>query len=105
MMNLIVVYRFQKQFFVAGNISCPTVKAQDKLSLQMKRAKTNDKLFIKDKIEATKFMKDFKMKDFYPIRKYFEHEGYSIGEKEIENIKATLGGAEAIWVNFPESQV
>jgi len=105
MMNLVVVYRFQKQFFVAGNISCPTIKAKDKISLQIKKAETKDKLFIKDKIEADKFLKNFRMKDFYPIKKYFDIEGYEIGEKEIDEIKGALGGAEAIWVNFPESHI
>lgn len=108
MMNLIVVYKcqyFPEQFFVAGTISCLTIKTQDKLSLQMKTAKHEDKLFIKNKIEATKFIKDFKIKDFYPIKKYFEFEGYEIGEKEIKKIKDALGGATAVWVNWPESQV
>jgi len=111
MMNLIVIYRckqknsFQKQLFVAGNISCPTIKEQDKLSLQIKRAKANDKIFIRSKTDASKLIKSFKMKDFYPIKKYFEIEGYEIGEEEINDIKNALGGADAIWVNFPESQV
>ena len=71
----------------------------------MERAETKDTLFIKDKHGADRLISGFKMKDFYPIKKYFEHEGYEIEDSAIEKIKNKLGGAQLIWVNFEESRV
>ena len=103
MMNLTLVYRFQKDFFVAGTFSCPTVKTQDKITLQIKRATYEDKIFIKNKATAYDLIKSFSLKEFYPIKTYFEYEGYEVDDEVINEIKETLGGAEAIWVNFQES--
>ena len=108
MMNLTVVYRFQSDFFVAGSFSCPTIKSsggEDKITLQMKRAKYEDKIFIKNKADATELIEKFKLKDFHPIKIYFEYEGYDIDDKVIDQIKEVLGGAEIIWVNFQDSTV
>ena len=110
MMNLTLVYRFQKDFFVAGTVSCPTVKETnpekaDVISLQMKRATYEDKIFIKTKEAADELIKNFRMKDFFPIKTYFEYEGYELDEESLKRIKELLGGAEVIWVNFQESTV
>jgi len=105
MMNLTVVYKFQTEFFVAGTFSCPTVKKGDVLSLNMKNAKYEDKIFIKNKKEAVELTENFKLKEFFPIKTYFDFEGYDIDDKTIDQIKEVLGGAEAIWVNFQDSTV
>ena len=110
MMNLTLVYRFQKDFFVAGTVSCPTVKETkpteaDVISLQMKRATYEDKIFIKTKKDADELIKNFRMRDFFPIKTYFEYEGYELDEESLKKIKELLGGAEVIWVNFQESTV
>ena len=110
MMNLTLVYRFQKDFFVAGTFSCPTVKETkpteaDVISLKMKSASYQDKIFIKNKEAADALMQDFRMKDFFPIKTYFEYEGYEIDNQSLKEIKEFLGGAEVIWINFQESTV
>ena len=104
MMNLTLVYRFQSEFFVAGTFSCPTVKKGDVLSLQMKRAKYEDKIFIKSKAGATQLTKKFRLKEFFPIKTYFNYEGYDVDDDIIKQIKDVLG-AEVIWVNFQDSTV
>ena len=104
MMNLTLVYRFQPEFFVAGIFSCPTVKKGDVLSLQMKRAKYEDKIFIKNKAEAVELTKKFRLKEFFPIKTYFNYEGYDVDDDIIKQIKDVLG-AEVIWVNFQDSTV
>ena len=105
MMNLTVVYRFQPEFFVAGIFSCPTVMKGEVLSLKMKKAKYVDKLFIKNKKEATELTQKFRLKEFFPIKTYFQYEGYDIEDETINQIKEVLGQAEAIWVNFQDSTV
>ena len=110
MMNLTVVYRFQPDFFVAGSFSCPTIKSSggtedDKITLQMKRAKYDDKIFIKNKADAAELIEKFKLKDFHPIKTYFQFEGYDIDDGVIDQIKEVLGGAEVIWVNFQDSTI
>ncbi len=105
MMNLTLVYRFQSEFFVAGTFSCPTVKKQDTLSLQIKRAKYEDKIFIKSKKGADQLSENYRLKEFFPIKTYFDFEGYDVDDDTIKEIKEVLGGAEAIWVNFQDSTV
>lgn len=104
-MNLTLVYKFQKDFFVSGTFTCPTVKRGDVLSLLTKRAKYEDKTFIKTQEDALDIVKKIRLKEFFPIRTYFEYEGYEIEEESITEIKEILGGAEAIWVNFQESTI
>lgn len=105
MMNLTLIYKFQKDFFVSGTFTCPIVKKEDELSLQTKRAKYEDKIFIKSQKDALDIIKTFRLKEYFPIRTYFKYEGYEIEEEAITEIKEILGGAEAIWVNFQESIV
>jgi hypothetical protein len=105
MMNLTLVYRFQSTFFIAGTFSCPTVKKDDVLSLQMKRASYEDKIFIKSKQGADQLTHQYRLKEFFPIKTYFEYEGFEVEEETIKQIKEVLGGAEAIWVNFQDSTV
>ena len=105
MMNLTLVYRFQSAFFIAGTFSCPTVKKDDVLSLQMKRAKYEDKIFIKSKKVAEQLTHQYRLKEFFPIKTYFDFEGYDVDDNTIDQIKEVLGGAEAIWVNFQDSTV
>jgi len=81
MMNLTLVYKFQSEFFVAGTFSCPTEKKGDMISLKMKRAKYEDKIFIKNKKDSDQLMKNFRLKEFFPIKTYFEYEGYDIEDK------------------------
>lgn len=104
-MNLTIVYRFQSEFFVAGTFSCPTVKKGEVLSLQMKKAKYVDKIFIKNKKEALELTQKFRLKEFFPIKTYFEYEGYDVENETINQIKETLGQAEVIWVNFQDSTI
>ena len=106
MMNLTLVYRFQPDFFVAGTFSCPTVQSSDDvLSLQIKKAKYDDKIFIKNKKDALALAKNFSLKKFFPIKTYFKYEGYDIEDETIYQIKDVLGPAEAIWVNFQDSTI
>ena len=104
-MNLTIVYRFQADFFVAGSFSCPTVLNGEVLSLQLKRAKFEDKIFIKTSFDALELIKNFRLKEFFPIKTYFQYEGYDIEDETINQIKEVLGEAEAIWVNFQDSTV
>lgn len=102
-MNLTIVYKFQG-IFVAGTFSCPAHRTEEKLTLKLSKATSDDKKFIKNKSSAKKLQENFRLKDFYPIKTYFKYEGYEIDDGIINQIKDILH-AENIWVNFQESDI
>lgn len=104
-MKLTIIYKFQEEFFVAGTFSCPVKEKDDTISLQIKKALYDDKIFIKNHKSATQLAENFRLKEFFPIKTYFEYEGYEIDDESINQIKKVLGGAETIWVNFQESEI